>query len=132
MLEPGSINIPLTFDVVLYNSVSYKSVHLIHATFQSNCAEGLHFSAFSFSIRLLGFFKCSWWHPRQANDAAASERNILGKNHNCNFFSALHESVGTYILFWDLHAQGGKKLRRNIHTHNNYHNPCCTCVPRVN
>ena len=74
---------------------------------------------FSFSIRLLGFFKCSWWHPRQANDAAASERNILGKNHNCNFFSALHESVGTYILFWDLHAQGGKKLRRNIHTHNN-------------
>ena len=26
------------------NSVSYQSVHLIHATFQSNCAEGLlHF-----------------------------------------------------------------------------------------
>ena len=31
------------------NSVSYQSVHLIHATFQSNCAEGLlHFSAFHF------------------------------------------------------------------------------------
>ena len=29
--------------------VSYQSVHLIHATFQSNCAEGLHFSAFHFS-----------------------------------------------------------------------------------
>ena len=26
--------------------VSYHCVHLIHATFQSNCAEGLHFSAF--------------------------------------------------------------------------------------
>ena len=33
------------------NSVSYQSVHLIHATFQSNCTEGLqHFSAFHYMI----------------------------------------------------------------------------------
>ena len=36
-----------TFDVgLIYTTVSYQSVHLIHAAFQSNCAEGLHFSAF--------------------------------------------------------------------------------------
>ena len=44
VLEQGSIHKPLTFDVGL---ISYQSDHLIHATFQSNCAEGLHFSAFS-------------------------------------------------------------------------------------
>ena len=43
VLEQGSIDKPLTFDV---GSVSYQSVHLIHAIFQSNCAEDLHFSAF--------------------------------------------------------------------------------------
>ena len=53
VLEQGSIDKPLTFDVGLiidsiYNSVSYQSDHLIHATFQSNCVEGLHFSAFHF------------------------------------------------------------------------------------
>ena len=53
MLEPGSIDIPLTFDMVRYNSVSYQSVHLIHATFQSNCAEGLHFSAFFIFIIII-------------------------------------------------------------------------------
>ena len=47
VLEQGSIDKPLTFDVGL-NSVSYQSVYLIHATFQSNCVEGLHFSAFHF------------------------------------------------------------------------------------
>ena len=35
VLERGSIDKPLTFDV-----------GLIHVAFQSNCAEGLHFSAF--------------------------------------------------------------------------------------
>ena len=48
VLERGSIDKPLTFDVGLI-SVSYQSVHLIHATFQSNCAEGLHFSVFHYS-----------------------------------------------------------------------------------
>ena len=33
-------------------------------------------SADSFGICRLGF-KCSWWHPRQANDAVASERSIF-------------------------------------------------------
>ena len=47
VLEQGSIDKPLSFDVGLIQlSFSYQSVHLIHATFQSNCAEGLHFSAF--------------------------------------------------------------------------------------
>ena len=44
VLERGSIDYPLTF------AVSYRSVHLIHATFQSNCAEGLHFSALYFCL----------------------------------------------------------------------------------
>ena len=48
VLEQGSIDKPLTFDVGLINSVSYQSDHLIHATFQSNCAEGLHFSDLHF------------------------------------------------------------------------------------
>ena len=43
VLEQGSIDKPLTFDVGL---IQLQSDHLIHATFQSNCAEGLHFSAF--------------------------------------------------------------------------------------
>ena len=48
VLEQGSIDKPLTFDVGLIqlSFIQYQSVHLIHATFQSNCAEGLHFSAF--------------------------------------------------------------------------------------
>ena len=37
--ERGSIDKPLTFDVGLIQ----LSFILIHATFQSNCAEGLHF-----------------------------------------------------------------------------------------
>ena len=32
----------------LINAVFSKYVHLIHATFQSNCVEGLHFSAFHY------------------------------------------------------------------------------------
>ena len=47
VLEQGSIDKPLAFDVGLIQ-LSFIPVcsHLIHATFQSNCAEGLHFSAF--------------------------------------------------------------------------------------
>ena len=49
VLEQGSIDKPLTFDVGLIQLSFYQCVHLIHATFQSNCAEGLqHFSAFHF------------------------------------------------------------------------------------
>ena len=47
VLERGSIDKPLTFNVGL---ISYQSVHLIHAIFQSNCAEGLHFSAFFITL----------------------------------------------------------------------------------
>ena len=50
VLEQGSIDKPLTFDVGLIQ-LSFIPVCslLIHATFQSNCAEGLeHFSAFHF------------------------------------------------------------------------------------
>ena len=46
VLERDSIDNPLTFDVGLIHSVSYQCVHLIHATFQSNCTEDMHFSAF--------------------------------------------------------------------------------------
>ena len=55
VLERGSIDKPLTFDVgfIQVSFHIYQSVHLIHATFQSNCAQGLHFSAF---IVLFVFF----------------------------------------------------------------------------
>ena len=46
VLEQGSIDNPLTFDVGLIQLSFIQSVHLIHVAFQSNCAEGLHFSAF--------------------------------------------------------------------------------------
>ena len=52
VLEGGSIDKPLTFDVGLIQLSFIPVCHLIYATFQSNCAEGLHFSAFhSSSIR---------------------------------------------------------------------------------
>ena len=49
-------------------------------------------------IRRLGF-KCSWWHPRQANDAVASEPSIFSENHDYKrVFSCRGEHVCTYIL----------------------------------
>ena len=48
VLERGSIDKPLTFLHWFDTTVSYQSVHLIHATFQSNCADNLHFSAFHY------------------------------------------------------------------------------------
>ena len=37
-------------------------------------------SADSLGVRRLGF-KCSWWHPKQANDAVASEPSIFSEPH---------------------------------------------------
>ena len=72
-------------------------------------------SADSFGIRRLGF-KCSWWHPRQANDAVASELSILSENHDYKSFFRV--AVNTYVpIFQDLHARGGRKLRRHTYTH---------------
>ena len=87
-------------------------------------------SADSFGIRRLGF-KCSWWHPRQANDAVASEPSILAKkNHDYKSFPRV--AVNTYVpIFRGLDARGGRKLRTDrhtyIHTHtqDNYSNPRC-------
>ena len=47
VLERGSIDKPLTFEVGLIQ-LSFIPVwsKFIHATFQSNCLEGLHFCAF--------------------------------------------------------------------------------------
>ena len=47
-------------------------------------------SADSFGIRCLGF-KCSWWHPRQANDAVASEPSIFSENHNNHTVNRLYK-----------------------------------------
>ena len=72
-------------------------------------------SADSFGIRRLGF-KCSWWHPRQANDAVASERSIFSENHNSKKFFRV--AVNTYVpIFRSLDARGGRKLRTDTHTH---------------
>ena len=73
-----------------------------------------HPSADSFGIRRLGF-KCSWWHPRQSNDAVASEPSIFSENQNYISFSRI--AVNTYIpIFRDLDARGGRKLRTQTHT----------------
>ena len=51
VLERGSIDKPLTcdvgfnFDTTQFHT-SLFTTYIIHATFQSNCAESLHFSAF--------------------------------------------------------------------------------------
>ena len=65
-------------------------------------------SADSFGIRHLGF-KCSWWHPKQVNDAVASEPSIFSENHHHkSFFRVV---VNTYVpIFWGLDAHGGRKL----------------------
>ena len=74
-------------------------------------------SADSFGIRRLGF-KYSWWHPRQANDAVASERSIFSENHY--FFRV---AVNTYVpIFRGLDARGGRNLRTHTHR-DNYSNP---------
>ena len=72
-------------------------------------------SADSFGIHRLGF-KCSWWHPSQANDALASERSIFRENHDYNSFFRV--AVNTYIpILQGLDARGGRKLRTDIHIH---------------
>ena len=72
-------------------------------------------SADSFGIRRLGF-KCSWWHPRQANDAVASEPNIFSENHDYKRFFRV--AVNMYApIFRGLDARGGRKLRTDTHTH---------------
>ena len=77
-------------------------------------------SADSFGIRRLGF-KCSWWHPRQANDVVASESSIFSENHNSKSFFRV--AVNTYIpIFQSLDARGGRKLmNRHTHTHTHTH-----------
>ena len=62
----------------------------------------------SFGIRRLGF-KCSWWHPSQANDVVASEPSIFSENHDYkSFFRVV---VNTYVPIPHTH----------IHTHTYTH-----------
>ena len=53
----------------------------------------------SFGIRLLGF-KCSWWHPRHADDAVASELSIFSQNHDYKSLIsvAVNQLVPIYVL----------------------------------
>ena len=55
VLEPGSIDIPLTFE--WFDSTQF---HTSLFTFQSNCAEGLHFSAFHL-IGVCGYCTRGTW-----------------------------------------------------------------------
>ena len=72
-------------------------------------------SADSFGIRRSGF-KCSWWHPKQANDAVASEPSIFSENHDYKRFFRV--AVNTYVsIFRGLDARGGRKQRTDTHTH---------------
>ena len=89
-------------------------------------------SADSFGMRRLGF-KSSWWHPRQANDAVASEPSIFSENHDYKRFFRV--AVNMYVpIFQDLDARGGRKVRTDTHidTHirDNYSNPRCTHAHR--
>ena len=52
------------------------------------CTVTFQPSADSFGIHRLGF-KCSWWLPRQANDAVAYELSIFSENHDYESFSVL-------------------------------------------
>ena len=65
-------------------------------------------SADSFGIHRL-WFKCSWWHRRQANDTVASELSIFSENHDYKRFFRV--AVNTYVpIFRDLDARGGRNL----------------------
>ena len=73
-------------------------------------------SADSFGIRRLGF-KCSWWHPKYANDAVASEKSTFSENHDL-YKSFFRVAVNTYVpIFRGLDVRGGRKLRTDTHTH---------------
>ena len=62
----------------------------------------------SVGIGRLGF-EYSWWHPRQANDAVASESSILSENHDYKRFFRV--AVNMYVpIFRGLDARGGRKL----------------------
>ena len=81
-------------------------------------------SADSFGIRRLGF-RCSWWHPRQANDAVASEPSIFSENNN--YTSFFRVAVNMYVpIFRGLDASGGEQT----HTRDNYSNPRCAYAHR--
>ena len=59
-------------------------------------------------------FKCRWWHPRQANDAVASQPSSFSENHNYKRFFRV--AVNTYIsgsrcMWWQ------KTMNRHTHIH---------------
>ena len=65
-------------------------------------------SSDSFGIRRLGL-ECTWWHPRQANDAVASETSIFSEHHDYKHFFRV--AVNTYVpILRGLDARGGRKL----------------------
>ena len=81
----------------------------------------------SFGICRLGF-KCSWWHPRQANDAVASERSILAKITIIKVFPCRSEHVHTYIsgsrcAWWQKITN--RQTATHTYTSDNYSNPRC-------
>ena len=76
MLERGSIDKHLTFDVGLiqlsFIPVCSPIIFItIHATFQSNCAEGLHFSAFH-----VYFIKHNTWQNHFYDSRAMPARSV--------------------------------------------------------
>ena len=97
---------------------SYVPTHIYIADMRTKLKSRLSMafqpSADSFGIRRLGF-KCSWWHPKQANDAVASEPSIFSENHD--YKRVFHVAVNTYVpIFRGLDARGGRKLRKHTHT----------------
>ena len=86
-------------------------------------------SADFFGIRRFGF-KYSWWHPRQANDAVASEPSIFSENHDYKSFFCV--AVNTYIpIFRDLDARGDRNLRTDTHTHTHRTTTVITLAARM-
>ena len=64
-------------------------VKIAKSNVMSSCAD-------SVGSLILGL-RCSWWHPRQANDIVASKRSIFSENHNDKFSPYHGEHVCTYI-----------------------------------
>ena len=80
---------------------------------------GFQSLADSFGFRCLGF-KCSWWHPRQANYGVASLPSIFSENNDYKSFFCV--VVNTYVsIFRGLDVHGGSKLRTDTHTHTHIH-----------
>ena len=120
--------------------VSKCSLTSEQSVFKLQLLMAFQTSAGSFGIRRLGF-KCGWWHPRQANDAVASEPSIFSENHDYKSFFRV--TMNMYVpIFRGLDVRGGRNIRcalavaalyHKLAKENVYYEKCLTvCVEQAN